>query len=83
MLVKNIFSVSAVDNADRGKTQIHGAAYVTLADGSTIIGGRTASYSLYDLVTYLESAENSKWEAQREEFITTWADVFSAWGMGT
>lgn len=83
VLVKNIFSVSAADNADRGKTKIHGAAYVTLADGSTVIGGRTASYSLYDLVTYLESAENSKWEAQREEFITTWADVFSAWGMGT
>ena len=83
VLVKNIFSTGAEDNADRGKTQIHGAAYVTLADGSTIIGGKTASCSLYQLITYLEGAENPKWEAQREEFITTWADAFSAWGMGT
>ena len=83
VLIKNIFSENAADNAARGKTRIHGAAYVTLADGSTIIGGKTASYSLYELITYLEGAENSKWEAQREEFITTWNDAFSAWGMGT
>lgn len=81
-LIKNILSPDAKDNHLRGKTPIHGAAYVTLSDGSTVIGGKTASISLYDLVTYLEGSNNAKWKDQREAFIAKWADVFDLWERG-
>lgn len=81
-LIRNIFSKDAEDNAVRGKTNIHSAAYMTFSDGSAVIGGETASCSLYQIITFLEGTFDPKWETQRTEFYTAWADVFALWGMG-
>ena len=84
--VTNIFNskLSAEQNAARGEMAIYANPYITLADGTVLMGNNNAQQSLKDVVDYLNTNyETLDAEVQQtvKDFYTTWADAMATWNL--
>ena len=80
VLIENIFSPedSLDENALRGEMPVYAAAYARLADGTVLVGEKTAAYSLYSLLAAadnyikLDRITYRSMQKQLEAFYRTW-----------
>ena len=77
VLVANIFSTEAADNAARGKQSIFASSYVTFANGETAYHAVETGkdLSLHDVLSILEANSNdyAAYAAALENFMTKWS----------
>lgn len=82
--VTNIFreGLAAEKNTARGEMKIYAKPYLKLHGGTVLMAQEGAAYSLYDVMSYLNTNFETL-EAQTQEnaknFYSTWADAMAPW----
>lgn len=69
-------------NARRGEMKIYANPYLKLKDGTILMAQEGAAYSLYDVMSYLNTnfeTLDAQTQGNAKNFYSTWADSMAAW----